>query len=231
MDTAEPNEGTGSASAPASLGRRLADLLLRPSSLAQELAEHPVWGGAFLLAVALGTLQLILIPEELWDTVMQEAAIQQGREMPDWLPAFMRWFRIFGAPVGMTIYIFVKSAVVTVLFTFVLGDEGKFKRYLSVVTHSQLIPVAVGMLLTPLRIAAGDAQLRLTMASFFPFLDGGYPFRVLNTLDLTQLWAWVIVAFGASAIGKRTLESSLWTVFVWAMLLALVFGFFPQPGL
>jgi hypothetical protein len=60
----------------------------------------------------------------------------------------------------------VFAGVVTVFLAFLLGHEGTYRQYLAVVAHAHLISATSGILLLPLRIAAEDAQLLLSLGAF-----------------------------------------------------------------
>ena len=97
----------------------------------------------------------------------------------------------------------VFAGVVTVFLTFLLGHEGTYRQYLAVVAHAHLISATSGILLLPLRIAAEDAQLLLSLGAFARFLEAGYVLRFLSFLDLFGLWAWLLVGLGAARIGPK----------------------------
>ena len=95
------------------------------------------------------------------------------------------------------------AGVVMVLFAVLMGHEGTYRQYLAVVAHAHLISATSTVLLLPLRIAAEDAQLLLSLGVFAVFLESGYLLRVLSLLDLFGLWAWILVGLGASRIGRK----------------------------
>jgi hypothetical protein len=222
-------EGRGSEDPLPGLGRRVLDAFFSPGRLAEALARNPVWGAALGIVLLLGTIQLLLIPAEIWDQYIREAALERGGEVPPWMGTFMRYFRVVGAPVAITIYIFVKGGFTALLFAFVLGDDGRFRQYLAMVVHSQLVPMAISVLLVYPRIVTGNVELTLNVGSFFFFLPEGYWTRMLGALDLTQLWAWIIVAHGAHAIDpRRSLKSGSLVLLAWAVFVAMLLGFLPR---
>ena len=213
-----------------SLPRRALQAFVSPDKLGEALARNPVWAGALLAATLVGALQFFLIPEEIWDQMMREAALEGGGEPPEWIGSFMRYFRIFGAPIGIAVYMFVKSGLTALIFAFVLGDEGRYRQYLSLVVHSQLVPLLVGLLLVYPRVITGNVQLTLNVGSFFFFLPDGYLLKALTMLDLTQLWAWLIIAQGVHSIDpKRSFKSAAIVLMGWAILVA--FGLALLPGM
>ena len=107
--------------------------------------------------------------------------------------AFVFWW------VALAIFV----GVVMVLFAVLMGHEGTYRQYLAVVAHAHLIAATSTVLLLPLRIAAEDAQLLLSLGAFAVFLESGYFLRVLSLLDLFGLWAWILVGLGATRIGRK----------------------------
>jgi hypothetical protein len=97
----------------------------------------------------------------------------------------------------------VFAGLVMGFFTFLMGHEGTYRQYLAVVAHAHLISATSTVLLLPLRIAAEDAQLLLSLGAFAVWLEPGYLLRVLSLLDLFGLWAWTLVGLGAARIGRK----------------------------
>ena len=98
---------------------------------------------------------------------------------------------------------FLFAGVYNVVFAFVLGDEGSYKQYLAVVSHAWFIPALFALLLVPLKISSGDAQLTLNLGLFMPFLPEGYFQNLFRFLDLTQIWSVLVIAQGAHVIDRR----------------------------
>ncbi|MGW8267311.1 MAG: YIP1 family protein, partial [Longimicrobiales bacterium] len=129
--------------------------------------------------------------------------------------------------VGIFLWVFLLSSVITVFFSFFLGDEGKYKQYLAVVSHALIITAVGSILLLPLRIAQGDPTLTLNVGTFLPFLEEGYAFRVLKLLDLFGLWGYSVMAVGVTKINpRRGMGVALSFFLAFAVASALVFGIF-----
>ena len=71
------------------------------------------------------------------------------------------------------------------------------------IVYKKLHSFTFGLLITPLRISTGDAQLTLNLASFLFFLEDGYVLNVFRMLDITQIWSTLVIAQGAHAIDSR----------------------------
>ena len=61
---------------------------------------------------------------------------------------------------------FVSAGVVTLIFSFLFGGQGRYHQYLSVVTHAMTISAFGGLLLVPLKISQGDPTVTLSLGTF-----------------------------------------------------------------
>ncbi|MFC1661455.1 YIP1 family protein [Gemmatimonadota bacterium] len=226
------NENTGT-SLP-SLPVRLVKVFFSPGELFAALREKPVWFGALAVVAALVAVSMALVPAEVWEQMIREQAMEQaartGREIPEGFGAgtsLFRFFSILGPLITTFIWAFLLAGIVTFVFAFIFGDDGKYSQYLSVVSHAMVIG-AVGALLTvPLKIAQQDISLTLSVGTFFYSMGDGYLHRVLNMLDLFQLWAYGVMAIGVTKIdSQRSLGFALSFFGAFALVFALIFGLF-----
>jgi hypothetical protein len=189
-----------------SLPRRLLYVFVSPAKLNEHLAESPKWFFALVVSVGLISVSAALIPFDVFVETWRRAALERGQDFPE-LPqralTLMRWGIPLGAFVSSTIMFFLISGFYTLVFAFLLGDQGRFRQYLAVLAHAWFIAAFAGLLMTPLRISQGDPQLTLNVASFFFFLPDGYLLNVFRALDLTQIWSTLVFAQGAHAIDER----------------------------
>jgi hypothetical protein len=221
--------GDASVATPALL-KRLLDAVVSPSKMGAAVAEHPRWLGAMLVSAVLLALSVGVIPWELFEEMQRRVLLERGGQVPEipdnirtWLPVG----RVVASGVAFMILSFVRAGVSTFIYAFVLGDEGTYRQYLAVGVHAAVISTTVGLLMTPLRIAAGNPQLTLNVATFMPFLSDGYLLGVLTAMDLSQIWSSVVVAYGVHAIDRRRSVASAATIQLGILLvIALVAGYF-----
>ena len=214
---------------------RVGQTFFSPGTLTTALAARPAWGAALALGAILVFLQSVLIPAEVWELMFRETLVQRGQEMPEGMAgggaAIMRISAIVAGPIMYTLMTFLMAGVATLIFSFVLGDDGKYRQYLAMITHALLIPSFVGLLLVPLKIMQQNPQLTLNLATFFPFVPEGYLLNVLTMLELSQFWAWFVVALGARAIdGRRSVGSAFAVLVGLSVVLALIFASFMPTG-
>lgn len=194
------------------LPTRLFQVFVSPGKLMEHLAETPRWVGAMLVSTALVGLAYALIPPEIMIEAQRMAAMERGADLPEIGDAALRFMRIafpVGSAVATVVLSFFFAGVYTLIFAFLLGDEGRYVQYLAALTHAWFIAALLGLSVTPLRIATQDPQYSLNLASFFFFLPDGYLFNVLRALDLTQIWSTLVIAQGAHTIdGRRSFKSA-----------------------
>jgi hypothetical protein len=210
---------------------RVVRVFLSPGDLARGLREKPAWGLALLLGGVVAAVSVALIPEEVWLQMMREQAAAQGRPLPEGFGTAGALFRVtsvVGAMLGWVIWAFLLSGIVTLAFAFVLGDEGRYRQYLAVVSHALLISALGALLTVPLKIAQSDPTLTLSLGTFAMFLQEGYLYRVLRLLDLFGLWGYGVMAVGVSQIDpRRGVGSALVFFGGFAFVVAFLFGLFP----
>lgn len=203
---------------------RLLWVFVSPGKLMDRLAETPRWLMAMLVSSALVGLAVGLTPPELMLEVQRQAAIERGADFPEMSERALNVMRFVFSVVSTlstVVFSFVFAGLYTVIFAFILGDEGRYTQYLAAVTHAWFIAALFGLLVTPLRIATGDPQYTLNLASFFFFLPDGYLYNVFRALDLTQIWSTLVIAQGVHAIDRRRSFKSA-AVILLTILLAFV---------
>ena len=215
-----------------SLPARLLKVFFSPGELFTALRENPAWFGALAVGSFLVFLSMFLVPADLWTQMFRDEALRSGGQAPpESAMAIIRIVALLGAGLGLFLWAFIMAGVLWLFFGFFFGDEGKYKQYLSVVSHALIISAVGGLLLTPLRIFQENIQATLNLGTFFSFLEDGYPLRVLQMLELFGLWGMVVMAIGVSKVNpKRSLGSALTFFAVFAVGTALLFALIPRQG-
>jgi hypothetical protein len=216
------------------LPMRLVQVFFSPGELFSALKEKPVWFGAMAVTAVLVGVGMSLLPTELWVEFSRNQMISSGRDVP---PGFesagsiIRITSILGGAIMTPVMMFVLAGIVTGIFSFLLGGEGRYKQYLSVIAHASIITGLSTLLLVPLKIAQGDPSMTLNLGTFFSFLGDGYVFRALKMLDLFALWSYAVMAIGVTKMDPRRTFGFALTVFIgFALAFALIFAFFPGAG-
>jgi hypothetical protein len=196
---------------PSPFSKRVVEVFFSPGRLVEALARHPYWAAALVLGAVLAIVQVLLIPGDVWDAMIREQMVARGQDASAFPggSSVVRIFALVGGTVGYFVMALLAAGIVTLVFAFVLGDEGRFKQYLAILAHAFLIPTIVGLALVPLKIAQADPRLTLNVGTFLFFLPAGYLLKWATMMDLSMLWAWLVVAQGARAIDpKRSFGSA-----------------------
>lgn len=228
----EPSTSATGGGKPVPFIRRVVDTFVAPGQLGEALRDHPAWAAALLVCTALVVLQSALLPSDVWQAMARETILQRGIKLPEGfsvasLGSRMHWGAVVGGMIVYPIMALLAAGLVALLFAFILGDEGSYKQYFALVSHAQIIPTFFGLLTVPLKILEMDPKVTLSFGTFFYFLPEGYWHRVLDLLDLTQLWALLVVAVGLHAFdAKRSVKSAALTLIGLSVAVAMVFGIF-----
>ncbi len=211
---------------------RLVRVFLSPVDLFAELRAHPRSLGALVLGVVFSAVAAALIPIELWEAGLRAQIEASGAELPadTTMLARVGWISaVFVGVVAWPLLALLTTGVYGVVFLLALGYEGSFRILLSVVAHALLVVAVGALVLVPLRILAGDANLTLSVATLLPFLADGFLLRFAGLLDLFNLWAYVLIGVGAAVMdGRRSpaagVAVSLGVALILSLLLAAVSG-------
>jgi hypothetical protein len=235
MDQPEPTDRVDPVGQPEdprlpSLPLRVLNVFVAPGELMAGLKDRPAWAGALLLGAVVVALSAILLPTEIFMATVREATLERGGSVPDNLESMAGLVRIGGVVAGFVswwIIAAIMAGLLTLIFAFMLGDRGTYRQYLAVIAHAFLISAVGALAILPLRIAAQDASMLLSVGTFMPFLEDGYPARALRLLDLFGLWSWAIVGIGVAALEpKRTVGVAIAIAMVFPVAIALIFGIF-----
>ena len=204
---------------------RLGWLFLAPSRLGDELRERPTIFFPALLGLALTMASVLLIPTEMVAEMMRTQQMQAGGDVPALSDDAIGLIRIAQAG-GLLIFWWVilaaAAGIYSVIFAFILGDEGRYRQYMSAAAWGSIIAALGSLLLTPLRIATGNPQLTLSPGTFLgTVMSEGYLLRVANGLDFFAIWSWIAAAVLISKIDPRRSTGSavvvvctVWTLFI-----------------
>lgn len=139
----------------------------------------------------------------------------------------MRYITPVMAMISIVVVTFISAGLYWLVFSFVLGDDGRYRQYLAVGAHALLVPAIIGLALVPLKVMTEDPAATLNLGLFAPFLEDGYLGNVLRILDITGIWSALIVAQGAHSIDpKRSFGSAAVVTLGITLVFALIFASF-----
>jgi hypothetical protein len=215
--------------------KRVVDVFFNPGRLARALRDHPVWAVAMVVGAVLVGLQLALIPTDVLVEARRQALLRAGQQMPALTPrmeTIIRWSAPIAGMISTPVMEFILAGVVTLLFAFILGDEGRYRQYLAVLSHSWLIPAVVEFVFLPLKIAEKNPQMTVSLGTFCFFLPEGYLLKVMSMMSLSQIWAWLVVAAGVHAINpKRRVATAAAALIILNLVIVMIFAIFtPSMG-
>ncbi|HSG46699.1 MAG TPA: YIP1 family protein [Longimicrobiales bacterium] len=195
-----------------------------PGALGDSLRAHPAWFAAAVLGAVILVGATAAIPAEVWSEFMRAQTLARGGTVQEGA-GNAELFRIIGiASAGLAwfVILFAFSGVLTFIFAFVLGDEGRYRQYLSALAHANIIGAVGALVVTPLRIARRDPQLTLSVGTFVEgFLGDGFLLFWLRGLDLFAIWSWVVLAILVSRIDIRRSTGSSVSILLGLLLILM----------
>jgi hypothetical protein len=189
--------------------QRVTGVFHQPRAVMTAVAENPTWVGPLLLLLGLGVLAAFLIPEE----VVEQSTRNMLSKMPgmggaaaaeldshDYSPTSVT--NLLSGAVGMTIVALFTALWALLLFRGILGGEGRFKQYFSMVLIAGFVAFAGGLVSIPLQIRSNDLFATLSVGTLLPFLGEGFLRTWMNAIGLFTIWESIVLGIGATCIDK-----------------------------
>jgi Yip1 domain len=223
-------EGVQSASVLPGLPTRFIQAVVSPGKLFRALRAEPKVLAALVLGAVVAALASSLLPAESYEPIIRAQITRAGGEMPANMGRavqFAKWGSVVGALVVWPIIGVLLAAFNVLVFKIALGYQGSFKQYLSVTAHALLVAAVGTLAFTPARILAQNPQMTLSVGALVPGLEEGLVARFLGYLDLFNLWATMLIGYGASILdGKRGAGASVAYALIATGLVAIVIASF-----
>lgn len=185
-----------------SLPGRIVAVFVSPGRLFEQLRDRPVWGTTMLLLVILNVVMMLLLPAELFEEQIRRSVADSGIGEDEIAVAVTngRYAGIVMAGVMGAVGSFIIGTVLFFVFSTLLGDNGRFRQYLSVVVHALVISSIGALIQVPLKRSAGDMELVLSLGTFAPFLGEGFLLSFLSAIGLFGIWCAMLMAIGITRI-------------------------------
>lgn len=214
--------------------RRTVQIFIEPGALGEALRATPAWFGAFALGAVLVVIGTIFIPAEVWMEMTRQQLQASGQALPEGAGEMSGRFAQIGALVGgpifWAIWIFLLSGILLGLFSFILGDDVRYKQILACVSHAMIIAAVGGLVTLPLRIAQSNPQLTLSVGTFMGQMENGWLARFLMGLDLFALWSTVVMGILISRLDpRRSTGSAVTALLVLTLGLTALIALIPRP--
>ncbi len=198
--------------------KRLWWIFTSPGRLMTALSEKP----KVLICMIIGALAMdikYLVRMPLYKDMMRQAALAQsqsglyesyGLEMtPEMIEASLPTSMIAGLVAGPFTVILLSFLLVALIFFAILklmGGQGKYKAYLSVVVHANMIMVLYTLLVIPISYITGSLHEAPTLTSLATLLSpdqsGTLVYTVLSAIDVFSIWYYMVLAIGFAAVSK-----------------------------
>lgn len=197
--------------------KRLLWAFTSPGKLMTALAEKPrVLFWMIAGAIAMDIKYIIRLP--LFKDMLRSQALAQaqsgmyesfGLEMtPEMIEASLPssvTIGLISVPPSMIIGFLVSTLIFFAIFK-IMSGQGKFKAYLSVVVHANIILVLYTLLVIPISYITGSLHETPTLTSLATLLSpdqAGTPlFSILSAIDIFKIWYYAVLAIGFATVSK-----------------------------
>lgn len=194
---------------PMTLLQRATGVFHQPRAVMNAVAGNPTWVGPLLLVLGLSVLTAFLIPDE----VMEQSTRNMLSKVPGGDAAAAELdAQDFSATSVTNLLSIVFTTVITgllialwglLLFRGILGGEGGFKQYFSMVLISGVIASVGGLVSIPFQVQSGDLFAFVSVGTLLPFLGEGFLRTWMSAISLFTIWQCIVLGIGATCIDKE----------------------------
>lgn len=219
--------------------KRILWVFTSPGKLMASLAVKPrVLFALFLTALSMDILYLVHMP--LYKDLLRASSIASSGYMESLTGQTLTPEMIEQSlPTAVTsglimtpITLLGMLLLTTVIFLIVLkimGGEGKFKAYLSVVGYAGVIPSLYYLIVLIIANFTGSLHLDPTLTSLATLVSrdsvGVVLYNVLKCIDIFQIWYYAVIAIGLAAVSKvkkKYVYSAVCAVFLIGLIINVV---------
>lgn len=123
------------------------------------------------------------------------------------------------APISAIVVVAIFTALIALFIWFVgniiLGGYATYKKVFTILIYSSFIS-AIGMLIKiPLILQKKTSDITFSLASFFnPENMNKYLYSFLKTIEVFEVWRFVVLAIGFAVVYRFSMKKSAWTMVV-----------------
>jgi len=219
------------------LFRRVLWTITSPGRLMEELARKPrVLLGMILSAISLEALYLLRLP--LFKESLRSAAIASAKIMEEYTGQTMTAQMIdkqLDSSVKITLISTPFSSIIGILFSAfiffailkIIGGQGRFKAYLSVVSYSTIISSLYILILLGVSFITNSLHQEISLTSLATIapddMSGTFLYGMLKGIDVFSIWRYCVMAIGfaeVSGLKKKFVYVIVAVVFIIGLVIA-----------
>lgn len=191
-----------------SLVEQILGVIISPYETMADLARKPRILFP-IIAMALTMPALYLIRYDMFKSFMIEtmeaSMAQQGVMMPaEQISAMMEWIpmvSIASTPFSVLIgWLFMTGVFFGLAKT--MKGRGTFKQYLSVTGYAYVVTVLYCLISLVMSFFTGEITMNTSLGLFFADLQGSYVYGLLRSIDLFNIWYYVLMAIGVGIVSE-----------------------------
>jgi Yip1 domain len=198
------------------LAARIGNVFLAPGRAYEAVAARPRWFGVLTVCVVVMMVaQFVFLSSDVGQTAamnqqldyMKAFGVTITDQMVQQMESRMVYARYTGAA-ALLVFVPLIAAVVggllLAIFTVVSGGGVTYKQVFAVVAHSYVISMLALLFTLPISYAKEEMVNPARLSVFFPMLgDMGFPYYLLNSIDLFHIWGVANLSIGMAVLYKR----------------------------
>jgi|KBSSwiStaDraftv2_1062776.scaffolds.fasta_scaffold747532_2 hypothetical protein len=224
--TTPPTPGPG-------LFARFIGVLFSPRATFEKIVANPrVLGAMFLVALISAITVGTFMSSEVGKTAILEQ-MSRGNPNPQALAGMERMLPYMGIMYAVSSFIFVPistvvmSAILYMIFNVIMGGTANFRQMMSIVAHSQFVPVVSAIFGTIINYTRGTIASTTTLAGVATMLEeNSFLYRFLSAIELFNVWWVFVLSVGLAVLYRKKTSSVAITLFTIYGIVALVIAYF-----
>jgi len=164
---------------------------------------------------------------------MVEQMSRGGNPSPQAVEGMQRMLPYMGVVYAVSSFIFVPistvvmSAILYMIFNVIMGGTANFRQMMSIVAHSQFIPVVSGIFGTIINYTRGTIASTTTLAGVATMLEeNSFLYKFLSAIELFSVWWVFVLSVGLAVLYRKKTSSVAITLFTIYGIVALVIAYF-----
>jgi hypothetical protein len=230
-EEAQTAERVGAGGETPNLVQRVVMAFSSPTRLGEVLRQRSPWFWTLAIVAIIGTITVLVIPEELFQQMTTAARGGQAQGQAEPSIGMMRGIGAGSALLGSFVAAAVIAGVLYLVFNVIYGRaEATYKQHMSALAHSWWILMIGNLITVALQVAKGDGTLRLGFGLLLAEDPSSFVGHFLNGITIFGLWSSAALGAVESGLsgGKVSVGKAATTVIVLYLAFVAVSAIFPS---
>ncbi|MDP9749865.1 MULTISPECIES: Yip1 family protein [Thermoanaerobacter] len=188
--------------------QRVIGIIISPTETMKNLMEKPrILYPILAMVFGMVLLYLIRFPvfsEYIKNNVqmtLSQSGVSLTQEQIDAAVKMAPYMAMISTPINQLLTWFISTAIIFGLIKLFKG-QGSFKQYLSITGYAYTITLLYILLSLVVSFFTGELTINSSLGLFAQSLKGSYIYGIMRSIDLFNIWYYVVIAIGVSLVSK-----------------------------